>query len=285
MNEQTAARSSNLYQDDDGRPRLRDSAVVWLDILGFQHAVTEARARGEEQRVLEMLAGALKDLVPRMKPSLDFPDKPPPWVVKGFTDNFVLGFPLSDRSPTRGMPELSIVLDRAGRFQLELAQAGFFVRGGVAVGPLYMDENLVYGAALIEAYEAESKRARDPRVILTPSARAVVDKEALRWIAGPRTSPDDASLWQDVDGQVFVNYLYGTIEFEHDVGYPDVDTFVRHGDALKAKLTEYMDQPEKWVKYAWVARYHNAFLDLRHDFPEDSRIAVDQLAGSLKPYS
>src|SRR5438046_884782 len=169
MAEQTAARSHNPYQDDDGRPHLRDSAVVWLDILGFQDALTEARAQGDEQRVLETLAGALKDLVPQMKPSHVYPDEPPPWVVKAFTDNFVVGLPVDGE----GRPEVGIriVLDRVARFQLELAKEGFFVRGALSVGPLYMDEHLVYGSALIEAYEAETKRARDPRVILTPSAR------------------------------------------------------------------------------------------------------------------
>lgn len=257
------------------------SAVAWLDILGFRDALEKARAQNEEQQLLELLAGALKELVPRMKPSLDF--NPPKWVVKGFTDNFVVGFPLVVfNAPTRGMPELNIVMGRAGRFQLELAQAGFFVRGGVSVGPLYMDENLVYGAALIDAYEAETQRAREPRIILTASARAVVDEEAKRWALGPFTAPDDASLWQDSDGEVLINYLNGVVEFENEVGCDD-DTFRRHGEVIRGKLIDYANDPRKRSKYEWAARYHNAFLDIRSNFPEDTRVAVESGA-AFKPY-
>src|SRR5437899_11332568 len=111
--------------------------------------------------------------------------------------------------------------------------------------------------------KAETERARDPRVILTASAKAVVDEEAERWRGGPRRPPEDAPVWQDVDDEVFVNYLARTVEFEHDVGHPDVESFARHGVTVRQKLAAYVNQPYKWSKYVWVARYHNAFLELR----------------------
>jgi hypothetical protein len=244
----------NPYQNEQGRPLLRKSVVGWLDILGFRDILEDARARNEEAQVLGTLVDAL-DVLSELKPlpvELGGID-PPPWVVKAFTDNFVLGFPVSLMSPTEATPELGWILDRVGRFQLALAQQGFVIRGAIAVGPLCMDESLVYGSALIEAYEAETTRARDPRVILTDSAKAVMDKEGERWRAGSHMPPYDAPVWQDVDGELFVNYLAGVVEFERDVGYPDVKTFEQHGGTLRKKLAAYVRHPPKWSKYAWLA--------------------------------
>jgi len=97
-------------------------------------------------------------------------------------------------------------------------------------------------------------------------------------------APPDATYWQDVDDQVFVNYLSGTVEFEYDIGYPDVQSFERDGRVLTEKLTEYLGKPRLWSKYTWATHYHNAFLDLRPDFSDDARIDVAGLAGRLKAY-
>jgi hypothetical protein len=281
--EEAGLHSSNPYQDADGGPLLRNSVVAWLDILGFEGSITEARAHGTELQLVETLAHALKRLVAELRPAAARAgvEYPPAWVVKGFTDNFVVGFPLRPRAAemsTEGEIELGMIVGRIGQFQLAFALEGFFLRGGITIGPLYMDENLVYGSALIEAIEAEKRRARDPRVILTESARAVIDETNARW--PEELTPDAAFLWQDSDGEVFVNYLSEICEFETDMGYPDVDTLCRHGDVVRKKLAAYQQQP--WgPKYEWVARYHNAFLESRPDFPEQSRI-VGQSGGSFK---
>ena len=43
---------------------------------------------------------------------------------------------------------------------------GWMLRGGVAIGQLYIDEVMVWGKALLTAYELEDKVANYPRVII-----------------------------------------------------------------------------------------------------------------------
>ncbi|WP_321897185.1 hypothetical protein [Burkholderia cepacia] len=57
-----------------------------------------------------------------------------------------------------------------------MALKGFFIRGGLAVDQLFMDENSVYGAALLEAYRLESKVAVNPVVVLCDQTMKLVDQ-------------------------------------------------------------------------------------------------------------
>jgi hypothetical protein len=88
------------------------------------------------------------------------------WDFKAFTDNVVIGFPIADD----GEHEMLRIFELLAIFQLMMIQKGFFVRGGVAVGEHYMDSNIVFGDALIEAHEVEVKLARDPRIVLGRTA-------------------------------------------------------------------------------------------------------------------
>ena len=50
-----------------------------------------------------------------------------------------------------------------------LSQYGLLLRGGIAVGKPYQDNEVVYGPGLVKAYALESKYAVYPRVIMLPS--------------------------------------------------------------------------------------------------------------------
>jgi hypothetical protein len=68
------------------------------------------------------------------------------------------------------------------------------------------------------------------------------------------------------------------------MGCPDLESFRRHRRVLTEKLTQYMATPRVWSKYAWCVNYHNAFLALRADFPDERPIDIDALAGKLRAY-
>jgi hypothetical protein len=47
----------------------------------------------------------------------------------------------------------------------ELLCLGYFVRGAIALGKLYHDDEMVFGDALVRAYELETSVARFPRIL------------------------------------------------------------------------------------------------------------------------
>jgi hypothetical protein len=135
------------------------------------------------------------------------------------------------------------------------------------VGDAYIDEHVVYGPALIEAYEAEQQFARDPRIILTASATETFRKRLLTYPEFRRSRWYHQVL-TDADGQIFLNYLEGAVEFEHDIGYPHTEFLERHRDILIERLKLFTSAPRVWAKYYWSARYHNFFCSERVDFEE-----------------
>ena len=149
------------------------------------------------------------------------------------------------------------MLRRIGAYQLEMAINGYFVRGGIAAGELYMDNLAVFGAPLIEAHEAECARAVTPRIIVAPTARELA-LEHLGYYGNGDHAPLTSDLKCDADGEWFVDYLEGLI-VDVDYGVIGSDELTRHKAAIEDKLTQFAAAPRILAKYVWAAGYHNWF--------------------------
>jgi hypothetical protein len=75
---------------------------------------------------------------------------------------------------------------------------GLLLRGGLTVGELFHDGDVVFGDALVEAHEIESKAAKNPRVVVSASVIS-------QFKDGPAAHPD--ILLQDGDGLWHLNYF------------------------------------------------------------------------------
>ena len=56
--------------------------------------------------------------------------------MRAFTDNIVIGYPIRGRGDAES--ELVTIFRNLSYFQMKLTMDGFFVRGAIAVGELYM---------------------------------------------------------------------------------------------------------------------------------------------------
>ena len=209
--------SDNPYVDAGGKPRLLPSIVALIDILGYQGMIRDATKR--ESGSLDLptkLQATVSGAVSHLRQKTPGPFF---WMTKTFTDNFVLGYPID---PHRGETNpgdscrrkelaLRIIAGRVAAFQMEMTRGGFFVRGAIAVGDMHVDEDVVYGPALLCAHDAEQEIARDPRVILTDSALGVIGAEQQR-PAVPRHSRHEEPILEGCDGKQFVNYLASVLD-------------------------------------------------------------------------
>jgi len=248
----------SAYLAKSGKPWMRNSWVVYLDILGFTARLLRATADGTANQLLADLTAALNeakvDLVIDYEEYTAYGIKEAPYAVKMFTDNVVLGFPIHDD----GESEFGRMIYIIGLWQFTLGRHGFFVRGGVAVGPIYMDDDLVFGKGLIDAYEAEAKLARDPRIVLAQSAMDLIHHH-LAYYASVAESPHNTALLVDADGQMFVNYLYLPVDGAEGLPKEFAQGIERHRDLIIERLQEFSADPGIWSKYAWVGSYHNHF--------------------------
>lgn len=269
----------NPYITEDGRPELKRSVVAFVDILGYQELIREAHCNWTSQSLLERLHKSLSEASRRLNGLDENGNSYLPqdmwhhknrYKIRTFTDNIVIGYPIHDDAET----ELDAIFSQLAVFQLVMANHGFFIRGAIAIGDLYIDNLTVFGQGLLDAYDGESKHARDPRVVLTKSAADAV-MQHVGCYANPSYSTQARDLFKDADGQLFLNYLESILIAEDENG-PFFDILENHKSSVEAKLQLYRDQPAYWAKYAWSAHYHNFFCDQYRYFTDEHKIDLSQ---------
>jgi len=266
--------------DAPSGPTLRESVVCFLDVLGYREFFGEDISFESQGETLRQFHQAIKSASEWMdwwkEPEATTPVQQP-FVLKSFTDNIVIAWPI-DRD---GEHELGTIIDHVADFQVTMSTRGFFVRGAVAVGPCYVDDLGVFGSGVLEAYRGESVLARDPRVVIMPSARAYIEQH-LGYYPYQESAPQNTDLRRDADGQWFVNYLANLIiEEDHPggVGFHEVEL---HRDLITQRLQRYAQRPRLWSKYEWLARYHNHFCrEWRHLFDETYLVPLEEARASI----
>lgn len=257
--------SRNPYENAEGAPQLRRSVFVFMDILGYENLTHVAELDGTQQDLLQRLHSALSKERKALEglavlKKLTTKDH---YVLKAFTDNIVIAWPIIEDAEI----ELGSAFSKVAWFQFNMALEGFFIRGAISIGEVYVDDILVFGDALTQAHTGESRLARDPRIILTESAVTAV-KQHLHYYSSPKFAPQVGELLQDSDGQWFVNYL-DTILIAEDEHGPFYDELLKHKAAVEIRLAEHRGNPLIFSKYVWVAGYHNCFCDLHPRYFSD----------------
>ncbi|MCA2998054.1 MAG: hypothetical protein ING75_05560 [Rhodocyclaceae bacterium] len=148
---------------EGGLPVHKTSYCAFLDVLGFSERIRASEAKGEANKTLQefhaIFSKRLKKLKEEHDESLQY--------FKSFSDNILLAHPQFSQDMES---EFGFILDSICQYQLDMSIRGYFIRGGLAVGALFMDENSVYGQALLDAYRLETQVAVNPRLQSTQAA-------------------------------------------------------------------------------------------------------------------
>jgi hypothetical protein len=252
----------DVFLDARRKPRLTRCAVLFLDLLGVR-AMNRGAPEAVQRRLEDLdraVTGTFRDILG--------PDAPHPAAF--FSDTLVLASPL-DAGGDEEAAVTELVLD-AARLQLDLLTAGFFARGGLSLGLFHVREGLIFGPALVEAYELESRHAVHPRVVLSKEAEAVIARPS-------------SQLLCDGDGWTFINYLDPLLEEPDD----PVPVLQAHRDQVMGGLKLHRGDKRVWEKYRWVAEYHNAFveravLERRLAAAEDVRVSAISMAWRFESF-
>lgn len=139
--------------------KYEDRIVAFVDILGFSSMISKSESSLEEY---ERIKHAL-DTIQMVKKRADSVTAK----VATFSDSIVISYPINERDP------LFYILIDLIHLQLNLLQQGVLVRGGIAKGKVRHVQEMVFGPAMVAAYELENKYAVYPRII--------VEKEVVEW--------------------------------------------------------------------------------------------------------
>ncbi len=249
------------YFDPDGTPRLRLSYCAYLDILGFQEISSDAFKQNQGDILLskihKVISSEATELIPEVDPSL-IPDSH----AKIFTDNIVLGQIMLGQiiNSSDGEGEFGVVIFQVMLYQLQMALEGFFVRGGIAIGDLFIDDNIVIGPALEEAYSIEQSIARDPRIVLSNKVFKLMKKH-IKYYGTPHISPQYSNILLDADGKPFLNYLSILFDDADLLEYEIWEYVLKHKQRIEDNLKKHRKNPVIWAKYQWLSNYHNFICD------------------------
>jgi hypothetical protein len=258
----------NPYLNTESQGELCNSVVAYIDILGFKDCVRKASKDGLSQQLFTEFQEALKSASFFLKDhfaedcysfSNGKSEIKSRHQFRIFSDCILIGCPISDSfhhgTLIRGLDAFHTTLFVLHVIQSELINRGFFVRGAITVDELYMDGMSIYGIGLIDAYEAESKQAKYPRIILTKKAETMFFGIDKNFQCNSYKNYLKQYLYRDSDGLIFLNYLQ-YINFQDE---PYLDVLEKHKEVIENKLKEYVDNTHILEKYVWAANYHNLF--------------------------
>ncbi len=253
----------NPYLDAEGKPQLLPSYCIFIDILGFSTEIENAFIENKEAECFGKFHSSFSSMLEQLEEERCkykcF------WMKKVFSDNILIGTPVNT---TDGTGEFLLSVPVISQIQLRFALEGYFIRGGWAVGNLTIDENMVCGYPLVEAYKIERKIAIYPRIVFSETMKRVIAYH-LRLYENDSAFLHNQLLFSS--GEIFINYLSELIN--DGSGYMtdiDLEKLEKHKCLIETQLTEHAHSRKILIKYRWLAAYHNAFCDGIQEHPEYS---------------
>ena len=256
----------NKKQYDEKSPKLINSIVCAIDILGFSQMTLESCNNGLGNELLR----EINYLIDKNKKCI-IPNKYSQGKIKIFTDNMVVAYPIDNDGET----ELNEILSNVAEYQFNLALEGLFVRGGISIGDFYINEDIVFGPALLDAHYQESQIACYPRIVLDDKT---VEQLQL-YMQNYNKTPEDFIILIDTDGKWFIGYLNTIFKYfkecsnESEFEIVKIKLLEKHKEKLEEMLSKHKENIFVWDKYVWTANYHNFFCDLYFPHEKDLKIA------------
>jgi hypothetical protein len=229
---------------------LKDRVVAFIDILGFKDLVSRLQAEPELfKTILEAQEQALR------KEQKIYESVSRRVEMTAFSDCVVLSAEAGNESE---------VVAKAGYFAIGLLHRRVLCRGAVVTGKAYHRERILFGKAVIDAYEAERDVAKYPRIIIDNAvAKRMIESERdpgrpVRW---------SRILKRDVDGCWFINLFHtsladDTAEIQRDEARR-MHSFRLFRKTLVKHLAAELKKPRLGVlaKHRWLVTQFNDSIE------------------------
>ena len=240
----------------DSREAPKLVIAAYLDVLGFTALVDLSESHwAAAMEVVRKIDSRLSDAFPE--------GNQPDAVRRIFSDNLYVSKWLS-AEPEEAQQTLESFLLQLGVLQARLAEDGLFVRGGVAIGTEAVTPVILFGTALVKAYEAQL-RADVPRIVLNRDYVSSFGKDptlSLDLLLNSltqdlRRGERSRIFLKDDDGIEFLDYL-ACLDIVQSKTTRGTNTkfLEKHRSNILSQLRATSDT-RIIDKYLWLSRYHN----------------------------
>lgn len=265
--------------------RYEDRVVAYIDVLGFKNQIKSTIYENEEndqetQRIYEAYS------IIRSIWNLDSNDSIIKKTLKSkkvsiFSDSIVVSFKVTDQSG------LFFMLLELMWLIMQLVSKKIFCRGAICYGKLYHTNKMIFGPALIEAYNTESKAALYPRIVLDESVIRICAKYGMNKFSDEKKSIQEL-LAKDTDGMYYIEY-FSKVQSEFDNTIYDYVNYLKIlRDIIVENITH--DTPiDIRIKYLWMADKYNLVVNnIKNNNPidelgEDGENELDDVFAYLSP--
>jgi hypothetical protein len=136
--------------------------------------------------------------------------------------------------------------------------SGILLRGAMCIDDLHVEEDIVFGPALVKAYQLEASVAVFPRIVVDAKSCLLHGTEEL-------TPPQfDQYVQRGDDGAYFIDYLhhnYINMLFMSEFKTYDKQFLAQHKMQVEMKLREFATKDDRTKQKAlWLALYHNSVV-------------------------
>jgi hypothetical protein len=265
-------------------PKYEEQFTAYIDFLGFSEVATKTD-EATRSKVLNLLLSLstlrgesdLQSTVLESGKQVSF--KP---AISTFSDHIVISYPLQPFYADTGSDErigaifiMDHFTDLLTRIAAAALRIGFLVRGGATIGKLYHAQGVVFGEALIDAFQIESRTSIYPRVVLS---RRITSRPM--WIQNGH-----GKLVKDNDGLYHFDYFKGLLFQTAQPGenwfaavklwFDDVVTVI---DGSLTEL-ENSGRLNEFAKWAWFARQFRSALETQNpELLKSAGVSLDAIS-------
>lgn len=226
--------------------------VTYIDIMGFRTMVKE-KPPNHISRVIRLVKEAFE---PDAKSKTEFDEH-----YVNFSDLIVHTVPLNSQVNIRNrVGSLFSRILAIVHGQASLIDEGILVRGALVLGGMEKSYNVLFGPALIDAYDLEQHSASVSRVVVTPELLNDFKTEPLLHLIDHKHDAEYVRklLRTDSDSVVFVDYLGGLANEVQPSAY--LSFLRRHKSLVEEGLLRFAKNQKVLAKYIWLKNYHDGIV-------------------------
>lgn len=168
------------------------SIIAFLDILGGKNMIIK-----DDDASLNLVHNSYTESIKKYKELGNQRFQIPQ--INIFSDNISISFPI-DKNLDNVCECIFSVIFFCSILTLQFTINGLLIRGGITIGYCFSDAIMVWGKALVRAYEIESTIAIYPRIVIDPLA-----DEVFHFLS---KSKYQKLICKDFDGLYFIDIFY-----------------------------------------------------------------------------
>jgi len=297
---------------DSPSEKISVSLVIFLDVLGFKSRVQRMQTDEDFKKIYDNLYYVQDQFAKKPDKLQKKYEQSIGKTVQVFSDCVVISLSLESETASNSgtFDPFLAELHYFGLCQMSCVCNNIFLRGGIAIGDWFYEDNILISSALLEAYDLEREMSVYPVITMAKEAFSFFKKHPHRNFYAEEIDPIKSLFrrYKTAGGKFFYFLDYLGIGYNGSADWYTYDDLKRYkserdDDKKHAILRKsYMKNQRCYLlghktavlralkandddvvlsKYLWLAKYHNNLVSEIDPYFSDTRIKPKEIASCL----